>query len=167
MSKRSGGGSGGCGINGNGSGQGSRPSDWQGSGGGLHGKGSSSGIRAQTPQSQTSGDGGGSGGGGSKASKSVSQSELVGKLKSENRYNPSELAINTLNARFFVIKSYAEDDIHRSINYNIWTSTDHGKRRLDQAFRDPKGKGGIYLFFTEVVISVEWLKWCLKLILTR
>ena len=93
MSKTSGGGSGGRGINGNGSGQGSRRSDGQGSGGGLHGKGSSPGIRGRTLQSQTSGDGGGSSSGGSKTSKSASQSELVGKLKSENRYNPSELAI--------------------------------------------------------------------------
>lgn len=91
--------------------------------------------------------------GGSKTSKSASssssshhQSELVGKLKSEK--NPTEMTINTTNARFFVIKSYAEDDIHRSIKYNIWTSTEHGNRRLDQAFRDQKGKGGVYLFFS-------------------
>lgn len=87
------------------------------------------------------------GGGNPKASnKTPNQSELVGKLKSEK--NPSELTLNITNARFFVIKSYAEDDIHRSIKYNIWTSTDHGNRRLDQAFREQKGKGAIYLLFS-------------------
>jgi len=88
------------------------------------------------------------GGGGRPVSKSSSQSELVGKLKSENKYNPNDMTMSTSNARFFVIKSYAEDDIHRSIKYSIWTSTDHGNRRLDQAYRDQKGKGGVYLFFS-------------------
>lgn len=138
-SKKSGSGSG------SGSGQSSRRSDGQGSGF-IYGKGSSPGFRGRTQQSQASGEG--SSNGGSKTNSAASQSELVGKLKSENRYNPSELSLNTLNARFFVIKSYAEDDIHRSIKYNIWTSTDHGNRRLDQAYRDLKGKGGIYLFFS-------------------
>lgn len=123
----------------NGSSQGSHRSE-----GHLYGKGSS-GVRGRTQQSQASGEGGS----GSKANlTSTSQSELVGKLKSENKYNPSELTLNTSNARFFVIKSYAEDDIHRSIKYSIWTSTDHGNRRLDQAYRDQKGKGGVYLFFS-------------------
>lgn len=76
------------------------------------------------------------------------QSELVGKLLSENKYNPSDFSMNLSNARFFVIKSYAEDDIHRSIKYSIWTSTEHGNRRLDQAFRDQKSKGDIYLLFS-------------------
>lgn len=76
------------------------------------------------------------------------QSELVGKLLSENRYNPTDFSMSVSNARFFVIKSYAEDDIHRSIKYSIWTSTEHGNRRLDQAFRDQKTKGNIYLLFS-------------------
>lgn len=76
------------------------------------------------------------------------QSELVGKLLSENKYNPSDFTMNTTNARFFVIKSYAEDDIHRSIKYSIWTSTEHGNRRLDQAYREQKGKGNVYLLFS-------------------
>lgn len=51
--------------------------------------------------------------------------------------------------RFFVIKSYSEDDIHRSIKYEIWCSTEHGNKRLDQAFRErEKEKGLIYLLFS-------------------
>jgi YTH domain-containing family protein len=53
------------------------------------------------------------------------------------------------NLRFFVIKSYSEDDIHRSIKYEIWCSTEHGNKRLDQAFRErEKEQGVIYLFFS-------------------
>lgn len=76
------------------------------------------------------------------------QSELVGKLLSENKYNPGDFTTNLTSARYFVIKSYAEDDIHRSIKYSIWTSTEHGNRRLDQAYREQKGKGDIYLLFS-------------------
>lgn len=75
--------------------------------------------------------------------------DVVSKLQSENNYNPSELTLNLNNARYFVIKSYAEDDVHRSIKYNVWCSTDHGNRRLDNAFREQKAKGGVvYLFFS-------------------
>ena len=49
-------------------------------------------------------------------------------------YNPKEFNTSPKAARFFVIKSYSEDDIHRSIKYNIWCSTEHGNRRLDSAY---------------------------------
>lgn len=130
--------------NGGRGGGGTQNSRSQGQGSGtLSGSGKGAGSRRAQPTSSSQGT---SGGGSSKTSKSSSQSELVGKLKSDK--NPGELTINTSNARFFVIKSYAEDDIHRSIKYNIWTSTEHGNRRLDQAFREQKSKGGIYLLFS-------------------
>lgn len=48
-----------------------------------------------------------------------------------------------------MIKSYSEDDIHRSIKYEIWCSTEHGNKRLDQAFRERERENGIiYLFFS-------------------
>lgn len=50
--------------------------------------------------------------------------------------------------RFFVIKSYSEDDIHRSIKYEIWCSTEHGNKRLDQAYREREPNGAVYLFFS-------------------
>ncbi|ELT99900.1 hypothetical protein CAPTEDRAFT_19575 [Capitella teleta] len=51
-------------------------------------------------------------------------------------------------ARFFIIKSYSEDDIHRSIKYSIWCSTEHGNKRLDAAYREREGKGPVFLFFS-------------------
>ena len=65
-----------------------------------------------------------------------------------NEYNPKEFELSPKNARFFVIKSYSEDDIHRSIKYKIWCSTEHGNKRLDSAFREREGKGPIFLFFS-------------------
>ncbi|XP_023215238.1 YTH domain-containing family protein 2-like isoform X1 [Centruroides sculpturatus] len=73
---------------------------------------------------------------------------VLDKLQNENNYNPKEFDLNPKNARFFIIKSYSEDDIHRSIKYSIWCSTEHGNKRLDNAFRENAGKGPIYLFYS-------------------
>uniref|UniRef100_A0A915HWG0 YTH domain-containing protein n=1 Tax=Romanomermis culicivorax TaxID=13658 RepID=A0A915HWG0_ROMCU len=54
--------------------------------------------------------------------------------------------VKNLCARYFVIKSYNEDDFHRSIKYGIWCSTEHGNKRLDQTFRERESKGPIYIF---------------------
>lgn len=73
---------------------------------------------------------------------------VVKKLLSSDDYNPKDFDTNPKNARFFIIKSYSEDDIHRSIKYGIWCSTEHGNRRLDAAMKERSGKGPIYLFFS-------------------
>lgn len=73
---------------------------------------------------------------------------VLEKLRSANEYNPNSFAIDIKNSRMFIIKSYSEDDIHRSIKYGIWCSTEHGNKRLDQAFRERKGKGPIYLLYS-------------------
>jgi len=73
---------------------------------------------------------------------------VLEKLRSENQYNPRELTLDLKNARYFVIKSYSEDDIHRSIKYNIWTSTEHGNKRLNEAWNDSNKKGPIYLVYS-------------------
>uniref|UniRef100_H2ZM82 YTH domain-containing protein n=1 Tax=Ciona savignyi TaxID=51511 RepID=H2ZM82_CIOSA len=75
-------------------------------------------------------------------------SQILEKLKAENDYNPKRLTIDVRNARFFVIKSYSEDDIHRSIKYNIWCSTEHGNKRLDSAFREQQGHGPVILLYS-------------------
>ncbi len=45
---------------------------------------------------------------------------VLDELKSTNNYNPREFDLNPAAARFFVVKSYSEDDIHRekSIKYD-------------------------------------------------
>lgn len=47
-----------------------------------------------------------------------------------------------------MIKSYTEDDVHKSLKYEIWSSTDPGNKRLDKAFKETAGRGPIYLFFS-------------------
>lgn len=65
-----------------------------------------------------------------------------------DRCNPSSFDYNPTYARFFVIKSYSEDDIHKAIKYNTWASTDSGNRKLDTAFRESAALGPIYLLFS-------------------
>ncbi|CAI2175490.1 9030_t:CDS:2 [Funneliformis geosporum] len=63
-------------------------------------------------------------------------------------YNPKSFNFKPNHARYFVIKSYTEDDVHKSLKYDIWASTEIGNRRLDKAFRESADKGPIYLFFS-------------------
>lgn len=73
--------------------------------------------------------------------------KIIDELKMKNHYNPAEYSNPPEGSRFFVIKSYSEDDIHRSIKYEIWCSTDHGNRRLDQAFNSSEKKK-IFLLYS-------------------
>jgi YTH domain-containing family protein len=52
-----------------------------------------------------------------------------------NAYNLPDFVTKYEQALFFVIKSYSEDDIHKSIKYNVWASTPNGNKRLDNAYR--------------------------------
>jgi len=65
-----------------------------------------------------------------------------------NQYNQKEFNLPLKGARYFVIKSYSEDDIHRSIKYSIWCSTEHGNKNLDSAYREREGKGPVYLLYS-------------------
>ncbi|KAG0468727.1 hypothetical protein HPP92_018055 [Vanilla planifolia] len=56
------------------------------------------------------------------------------------KYNGSDISENYSEAKFFIIKSYSEDDIHKSIKYNVWASTPNGNKKLDAAYKDAKDK---------------------------
>ncbi|PON50679.1 YTH domain containing protein [Parasponia andersonii] len=58
-----------------------------------------------------------------------------------NEYlNLLDTASNYKDAKFFVIKSYSEDNVHKSIKYSVWASTPSGNKKLDAAYRDAKEK---------------------------
>uniref|UniRef100_A0A3B3S729 YTH domain-containing family protein n=1 Tax=Paramormyrops kingsleyae TaxID=1676925 RepID=A0A3B3S729_9TELE len=73
---------------------------------------------------------------------------VLEKLRLVNNYNPKDFDWNPKQGRVFIIKSYSEDDIHRSIKYNVWCSTEHGNKRLDAAYRSLGAKGPLYLLFS-------------------
>ncbi|KAJ4869449.1 evolutionarily conserved C-terminal region 2 [Raphanus sativus] len=66
-------------------------------------------------------------------------------------YNKEDFPVDYENAMFFVIKSYSEDDVHKSIKYNVWASTPNGNKKLAAAYEDAQKKPGgcpIFLFFS-------------------
>ncbi|XP_010550716.1 PREDICTED: zinc finger CCCH domain-containing protein 45-like [Tarenaya hassleriana] len=66
-------------------------------------------------------------------------------------YNKGDFPETYLHAKFYVIKSYSEDDIHRSIKYNVWSSTANGNKKLDAAYNEAKEKSDacpVFLLFS-------------------
>ena len=56
--------------------------------------------------------------------------------------------INT-DCKFFIIKSFSEEDVHKSIKYGVWSSSKKGNLTLSNAFNSTKEKGSfVYLFFS-------------------
>jgi hypothetical protein len=50
---------------------------------------------------------------------------------------------------FYVIKSFSEEDVHKSIKYNVWSSSKNGNLTLTNSFNLTKEKNGfVYLFFS-------------------
>ncbi|KAL5708639.1 hypothetical protein ACHQM5_019410 [Ranunculus cassubicifolius] len=67
------------------------------------------------------------------------------------QYNKEDFSVNYIEAKFFIIMSRTEDDIHKSIKYNIWTSTSNGRKTLDAKFKEAKEKSNecpVFLFFS-------------------
>ncbi|KAL6897939.1 hypothetical protein ACP4OV_006898 [Aristida adscensionis] len=53
-----------------------------------------------------------------------------------NQYNRDDFKVVYPNAKFFVIKSFDEADVHKSIKYGVWSSTSSGNEKLDSTFRE-------------------------------
>lgn len=72
-----------------------------------------------------------------------------------DQYNKDDFPVDYVNAKFFVIKSYSEDDVHKSIKYNVWSSTPNGNKKLNSAYEDARRSVNgdsdccpIFLFFS-------------------
>ncbi|WOK99454.1 YTH domain-containing family protein 2-like [Canna indica] len=68
-----------------------------------------------------------------------------------DQYNTADFPDTYSDAKFFIIKSYSEDDVHKSIKYNVWASTPHGNKKLDAAYQESKEKTNgcpVFLFFS-------------------
>ncbi|KAH9330460.1 hypothetical protein KI387_002568, partial [Taxus chinensis] len=81
--------------------------------------------------------------------------EAYGPAINRDQYNLSDFPTKYDDALFFVIKSYSEDDVHKSIKYNVWASTPNGNKRLDGAYQAAKERSGgkpgscpVFLFFS-------------------
>ncbi|PWZ09721.1 YTH domain-containing family protein 1 [Zea mays] len=79
------------------------------------------------------------------------RSEKIVPLIDSELYNRSDFITEYKDVKFFVIKSYTEDHVHRSIKYKVWASTANGNRKLDSAYHAAKEKEEhypIFLFFS-------------------
>ncbi|KAB2097347.1 hypothetical protein ES319_A01G164600v1 [Gossypium barbadense] len=66
-------------------------------------------------------------------------------------YNRQNFVTDYEGAKFFVIKSYSEDNVHKSIKYGVWASTPIGNKKLDTAYHEAKAKQGtcpVFLLFS-------------------
>lgn len=79
----------------------------------------------------------------------------LGFVAHRDQYNLPDFQIDYEVAKFYVIKSYSEDDIHKSIKYGVWSSTPNGNKKLEaswnaaEAKKDETGtKCSIFLFFS-------------------
>ena len=53
------------------------------------------------------------------------------------------------NSKYFVIKSFSEEDVHKSIKYGVWSSSKNGNLTLTNAYNITLEKNGnVYLFFS-------------------
>ena len=53
------------------------------------------------------------------------------------------------NSKFFIIKSFSEEDVHKSIKYGVWSSSKNGNLTLSNAFQITKEKNGnVFLFYS-------------------
>lgn len=72
-------------------------------------------------------------------------------IPGREQYNKADFPEDYTDAKFFVIKSYSEDDVHKSIKYNVWASTPNGNKKLDTAYQEAQQKSGscpVFLFFS-------------------
>lgn len=88
-------------------------------------------------------------------SDSAGEKEELGFSVRSDQYNLQDFKTDYESAKFYIIKSYSEDDVHKSIKYDVWSSTPNGNKKLDAAFRDAEAKANekssrcpIFLFFS-------------------
>ncbi|KAL6636774.1 hypothetical protein ACP70R_024346 [Stipagrostis hirtigluma subsp. patula] len=69
----------------------------------------------------------------------------------QDQYNRADFVETYSDAKFFIIKSYSEDDVHKSIKYSVWASTPSGNKKLDAAYLEAQEKSSscpVFLLFS-------------------
>lgn len=83
--------------------------------------------------------------------KTVNDEDHLTLFPSREQFNHDDFPETFSNAKFFVIKSYSEDDVHKSVKYGIWASTPNGNKKLDEAYKEAREKPGgcpVFLLFS-------------------
>lgn len=77
--------------------------------------------------------------------------EMSCPVMDRDQYNSSDFSVTYDVAKFFIIKSYSEDDVHKSVKYSVWASTPNGNKKLNEAYLEAQHKPGgcpVFLFFS-------------------
>lgn len=86
--------------------------------------------------------------------------DRISMFADREQYNQADFPVEYTEAKFFIIKSYSEDDVHKSIKYNVWASTPNGNKKLDAAYREAQEKSvgcPVFLFFSVSISAVPLL----------
>jgi len=75
---------------------------------------------------------------------SINDGGATGAANGTTENPPTELK----DAKFFVIKSYSEEDVHKAIKHNLWCSTRDGNLKLHDAFVTANNEYPIFLLFS-------------------
>jgi hypothetical protein len=67
---------------------------------------------------------------------SIDQRNPLALTQQISSFSVATIAAKPIYSRFFIIKSYTEEDVHKAIKYQLWSSTDRGNKILDDAFLD-------------------------------
>ncbi|CAH9127462.1 unnamed protein product [Cuscuta epithymum] len=81
----------------------------------------------------------------------VNDNEPLPLSPGRGQYNRDDFPETFSAAKFFVVKSYSEDDVHKSVKYGVWASTPNGNKKLDEAYREAQKKPGgcpVFLLFS-------------------
>lgn len=81
--------------------------------------------------------------------------DLGTRLPNGEHFNSADFVTKYDNAKHFIIKSYSEDNVHKSVQYSVWASTPNGNKKLDEAFQDALRHAGgkprgcpVFLYFS-------------------
>ncbi|KAM3693006.1 hypothetical protein ACJW31_08G132500 [Castanea mollissima] len=64
------------------------------------------------------------------------EKDKMSEMPDQEQFNREDFPGDCTNAKFFIIKSYSEDDVHKSIKYNVWASTPNGNKKLQAAYQE-------------------------------
>ena len=83
-----------------------------------------------------------------------------------HRYNGENFPETFTKEKFFVIKSYSEDDVHNSIKHGVWSSTPTGNKKLNAAYYEAQESCcPVYLLFSVSNEESSFMLMCFSWIL--
>ena len=92
---------------------------------------------------------------GPRAQSNIIEHQESGHSFKSDEYNLDGFKTKYEQAKFYIIKSYSEDDVHKCVKYDVWSSTPNGNKKLDVAFHEAEGRTRetglicpVFLFFS-------------------